>query len=270
MSCLLPLLAACSYGPHVPAPVRDANFSREGYGRASYQGEHYKVRPGDTLFSIAWLTGTDFRELAIINGISAPYLIKEGQTLTLHNADRPNAAEPLKKKVKKNSSDHQEKKLDKRHANAVDSLDTGRYGRSQAGHRDPARKRDALPEGKGVQWQWPTKGRLIGRFSASKTGAKGIDIRGKLNQPIAAAGNGKVVYAGSGLRGYGELIIIKHSDDFLSAYAHNRRLRVAEGEWVTAGQHIADMGSTGTDRVKLRFEIRLKGLPVDPMRYLPR
>ncbi|HAB84770.1 MAG TPA: peptigoglycan-binding protein LysM, partial [Pseudomonas sp.] len=107
-------------------------------------------------------------------------------------------------------------------------------------------------------------------FSSNGSLNKGIDIAGELGQPVLAASDGTVVYAGSGLRGYGELVIIKHSDTYVSAYGHNRRLLVREGQQVKAGQSIAEMGSTGTDRVKLHFEIRRQGKPVDPLQYLPR
>jgi lipoprotein NlpD len=119
-------------------------------------------------------------------------------------------------------------------------------------------------------WGWPSNGILIGKFSSNGSLNKGIDIAGDLGQPVLAASDGTVVYAGSGLRGYGELVIIKHSDTYVSAYGHNRRLLVREGQQVKVGQTIAEMGSTGTDRVKLHFEIRRQGKPVDPLQFLPR
>ncbi len=119
-------------------------------------------------------------------------------------------------------------------------------------------------------WAWPASGSLIGRFASNGSLNKGIDIAGQLGQPVLAASGGTVVYAGSGLRGYGELVIIKHNETYVSAYGHNRRLLVREGQQVKVGQSIAEMGSTGTDRVKLHFEIRRQGKPVDPLQYLPR
>lgn len=269
--CLLGLLlaglTACSQSPHQPAPVRSAGHEYASYSRSSISSATYKVRPGDTLYSIAWLTGTDFRTLADLNNIDAPYLIYRGQSLKIRS---DKTAKKMRKSPHLNTSSRQEKKLDNGHKNVVDPKSEKGYRHSQAGQKDTASLANKLPNKTALQWHWPTKGRLIGRFSASQTGAKGIDIKGKFGQLVTAAGDGKVVYAGSGLRGYGELIIIKHSDDFLSAYAHNSRLRVKEGQWVKAGQLIANMGSTGTDSVKLRFEIRLKGRPIDPLRYLPR
>ncbi len=120
------------------------------------------------------------------------------------------------------------------------------------------------------QWQWPAQGPIIARFQGATGLNKGVDIAGDLGQPVLAAASGQVVYAGTGLRGYGKLLIIKHNDTFLSAYAHNDRLLVGEGDQVKAGQRIADMGSSGTSRVKLHFEIRREGTPVDPLNYLPK
>ncbi len=120
------------------------------------------------------------------------------------------------------------------------------------------------------KWLWPASGTLVSRFSSNTSLKKGIDIAGQLGQSIVATADGSVVYAGSGLRGYGELVIIKHNDTFISAYGHNRRLLVNEGQTVKAGQKIAEMGSTGTDQVKVHFEIRRQGKPVDPLQYLPK
>jgi lipoprotein NlpD len=119
-------------------------------------------------------------------------------------------------------------------------------------------------------WQWPASGKVSGLFQGESGLNKGIDLDGKLGEPVLAAASGRVVYAGSGLNGYGKLLIIKHNDTFLSAYAHNNQLSVKEGDVVKAGQRIADMGSSGTDSVKLHFEIRSGGSPVDPLKYLPK
>lgn len=119
------------------------------------------------------------------------------------------------------------------------------------------------------KWLWPTKGRVIKNFSAGDQGNKGIDIAGQRGQPITSTANGTVVYSGNALRGYGNLVIIKHNDNYLSAYAHNERLLVHEGQSVKAGQKIATMGSSGTNSVRLHFEIRYQGKSVNPKRYLP-
>lgn len=120
-----------------------------------------------------------------------------------------------------------------------------------------------------VFWSWPAEGRLLRRYDPDRAAKKGIDIGGSGGDAVRAAAAGKVVYAGSGLSGYGRLIIIKHNNDFLSAYAHNRKLIATEGQWVNKGEVIAQMGSSGTDRTQLHFEIRKHGRPVDPLRYLP-
>ena len=126
----------------------------------------------------------------------------------------------------------------------------------------------APDDGDRLDWGWPAKGRIVAGFSEA-TSLKGIDIAGSAGQPVTASAGGKVVYAGSGLRGYGKLIIIKHNDAYLSAYAHNRDILVKEGQQVVKGQKIAEMGNTDADQVKLHFEIRRQGKPVDPLRYLP-
>ena len=118
-----------------------------------------------------------------------------------------------------------------------------------------------------MPWIWPASGKVIGQFS--EAGSKGLDIGGKAGDAVIAAGDGKVVYAGTGLRGYGKLIIVKHNATFLSAYAHNQNLLVKEGQTVSKGQKIAEMGNTDADQVKLHFEVRRQGKPVDPMKYLP-
>ena len=119
------------------------------------------------------------------------------------------------------------------------------------------------------RWQWPHSGKLIKRFSLAGNLHKGIDLRGDLGEPVVAANSGKVVYAGSGLVGYGNLLIIRHDEHYLSAYGHNSRLRVSEGDKVKVGQHIADIGNTGSNEMKLHFEIRRDGKPVDPLKLLP-
>ncbi|MCL2308405.1 MAG: peptidoglycan DD-metalloendopeptidase family protein [Proteobacteria bacterium] len=120
----------------------------------------------------------------------------------------------------------------------------------------------------GIEWSWPTQGKVISTYS-EKSSLKGIDIVGAIGQPVVASAAGRVVYVGSGLRGYGKLVIVKHNDTFLSVYAHNRELLVQQGQQVTRGQKIAEMGNTDADQVKLHFEIRKDGKPVDPMQFLP-
>ena len=134
----------------------------------------------------------------------------------------------------------------------------------------PINSNVVAPIASNVAWQWPTSGNIIQGFSSTDGGNKGIDISGSRGQAVKAAAAGRVVYAGNALRGYGNLIIIKHNDDFLSAYAHNDKILVVDQQEVKAGQDIAKMGSSGTNAVKLHFEVRYKGKSVDPVRYLPR
>jgi lipoprotein NlpD len=126
-----------------------------------------------------------------------------------------------------------------------------------------------ITENAELKWMWPTKGNVLSKFSASNQTFKGIDISGREGAPVVAAGDGEVVYSGNSLRGYGNLIIIKHKKNFLTAYAHNRKNMVKEGERVVIGQRIAEMGQTGTNRVKLHFEVRYQGKPIDPQGILP-
>lgn len=217
----------------------------------------YVVRPQDTLYSIAFRYGRDWKELAVSNRIGPPYTIRPGQVIHLSKKPQTTAAKPKPKP-------------------AVQARPVATAKPQPAAKPKPATpvakpaskpKPAAAPTG---NWLWPAEGTVISRFSSATTLNKGIDIAGKIGQPVKATAKGTVVYAGSDLRGYGELLIIKHNDTFISAYGHNRRLLVSEGQEVRAGQQIAEMGSTGTDRVKLHFEIRRQGSPVDPLQYLPK
>lgn len=192
------------------------------------------VRRGDTLHAIAWRYALDYRDIAGWNGIAPPYLIYPDQELTLRGS-----------------------------AGAVASAPAAAPPRRRASA--PVAPLPAAEKGRG-NWVWPTKGRVFGSFG--KAGNKGIDIAGRRGQAVVAAEAGRVVYNGSALSGYGRLVIIKHTSRLLTAYAHNERTLVREGDTVRAGQRIAEMGSTGTDRVKLHFEVRRDGKPVDPLAYL--
>ena len=209
-------------------------------------GEHI-VRHGETLFSISWLYSRDYKELARENNIQAPYTIYPGQTLSLAVTRRaPPAATPSPQPPRQVTQTQQ---VDKK--------------------QPPPPARQAAPESSLSGWNWPAEGRVIAGYSLKVPVNKGIDIGGNLGDPVRAAAEGEVVYAGSELTGYGRLIILKHNSSYLSAYAHNRELFVREGNLVKAGQKIAEIGSTGTTEPKLHFEIRRDGKPVDPMGYLP-
>jgi lipoprotein NlpD len=204
----------------------------------------HTVRRGETLYAIAWRYGTDFRSLARVNGIASPYTIYPGQRLRLRASRKP-ATET--------------------------SARTSRPAKkpSKPSNAAPGKRRGSAPAPSPsvARWSWPAKGAVIGRFGGS--GGKGIDIGGRAGAPVKASAAGRVVYSGSGLRGYGKLIIIKHNERYLSAYAHNKKLHAKEGDKVQSGQRIAEMGQSDTDRIKLHFEIRRDGKPVDPLKHLP-
>jgi lipoprotein NlpD len=232
---------------------------------------------GDTLYSIAWESGRDFRDLAAWNGIPPPYLLQPGQEIRL----QPPAgavATPAGRKPEAVAAKPAETAKPGKAAPPAPAKPPATSTKPATKPSPPAETQPAPaarpaparpPETAGSEWAWPAQGKLLARFSDGANN-KGIDIGGTTGQPVLAAAAGRVVYQGSGLRGYGQLIIVKHSDEFLSAYAHNDRIYVKEGDMVKRGQKIAAMGSTGADRVKLHFEIRRNGVPVDPLRHLPR
>ncbi|MBM1203966.1 peptidoglycan DD-metalloendopeptidase family protein [Pseudomonas fragi] len=251
LSTTLALLAACSSTPKNGVNVVDRNGVAQ---RPAVTTGQYAVRRGDTLFSIAFRYGWDWKALAARNNIAAPFTIVPGQVIRFDGRSGSQPAGATSTTVVSSSSGSKTTVIKR----------PGTVASTPA----PAPALPAGPAPKG--WGWPSNGILIGKFSSNGSLNKGIDIAGDLGQPVLAASDGSVVYAGSGLRGYGELIIIKHSDTYVSAYGHNRRLLVREGQQVKVGQTIAEMGSTGTDRVKLHFEIRRQGKPVDPLQFLPR
>lgn len=234
----LGLLSACQVDTHV-APVT------EGWQQPRHvQGDHVVSR-GETLYSIAWRYGHDFRQLAAMNGIKAPYHLHVGQHLRLSVAGHKTRAQV----VKVHKTPRTAHKLKMR--------------AKKAAWTPPVNAK--LQRVK--HWRWPTRGRVVSHFGRNK---KGIEIAGRVGQVIRAAAAGQVVYSGSGIRGFGKLIIIKHSDDYLSAYAFNQKLLVSAGKWIRSGQKIAEMGRNTYHRPRLHFEIRRIGRPVNPLRYLPR
>lgn len=218
---------------------------------------NHKVIAGETLFSIAWRYGLKYEDLAKYNRISKPYRIYPGQLIRLDVPKKAVSSGGISKPLVSGSRGKRTTAYSKNSSSKNQSNTLG----------NPASR---LPQDGSLIWSWPVKGTILKRFSGAQTLDKGIDIAGKLGEPVLAAAPGHVIYAGSGLRGYGKLLIIRHSDSFLSAYAHNDKLLVKEGDPVKAGQRIADMGSSGTDKVKLHFEIRRDGTPEDPLKYLPR
>jgi len=210
----------------------------------------YTVEKGDTLYSIAFAAGEDVRTVAAWNRIKPPYTIYPRQVIRL---TAPPVA-PSYKVVK-----------DKNPPKAAVT-----QAPSPTVSRTMSKIKTSITDNGKISWQWPTNGKIISYYSAKDTSKKGIDIAGRNGQPVYASARGMVVYSGDGLRGYGQLVIIKHNDTYFSAYAHNRRLFVKEDQTVTKGQHIADMGSTEADRPVLHFEVRRDGKPVDPLLYLPK
>ena len=210
------------------------------------------VEKGDTLFSIAWTYGWDYHKLASANSIPKPYIIYAGQKIDISNRV---ATKPSTKVASVGKTSKRPAKKEKPATSP-----------NKASQTAPTKTILNTKDG----WNWPAKGRVIERFSTRKPKNKGIDIAGKKGESVNAAAAGTVVYAGKGLRGYGNLVIIKHDAKFLSAYAHTSRILVREKEKIKAGQIIAEIGSTGTDKVKLHFEIRRNGRPVDPLQFLPK
>lgn len=207
------------------------------------------VERGDNLFRIASNNGIAVQDLAAWNGIPVPYTIYPGQRLRLYPSS--NASRVAAVRAPAHSS-----------------------GAATASRPKAARPTSTAPMpppvDSGIAWRWPADGQLISRYVAGEPTKQGVDIAGNSGAPVRAAGDGVVVYSGSGLVGYGELIIIKHNDAWLSAYGHNRSRMVNEGQLVKVGQQIAEMGRSGAARDMLHFEVRYNGKPVDPLQYLPR
>jgi lipoprotein NlpD len=229
----------------------------------------YAVQRGDTLAKIALDHGVSWRDLARWNQIDNPNVIEVGQVLRVTPPDapgsRPLTSRPLPPQGARASATSPPATTPS--APAV-SGSTAAGAPQVAAPAAPAANTTsgAAPED-APAFQWPAQGSLLGGFEESRN--KGLDIGGKAGDPVLAAADGRVVYAGSGLRGYGNLIILKHNNTYLSAYAHNQALMVKEDQEVKRGQKIAEMGNTDADQVKLHFEIRRQGKPVDPARLLP-
>ncbi|MGF1614066.1 MAG: peptidoglycan DD-metalloendopeptidase family protein [Gammaproteobacteria bacterium] len=248
------LVGACLSGcgsSGIKAPV--AHDSRHHAERAAY----HTVRKGETLSGIAWRHALDYRQVAAWNGVRAPYTIFPGQRLRLIPPATPHqtsqtAPRTVQRPVLPSPS------------NRASSMPQ----ESSVSRSDKRQEKEVGSSEEVLRWRWPAEASVVNGYDNADR--KGIDIGGKLGQPIYAAADGYVVYSGSGLRGYGKLIIIKHNNRFLSAYAHNNNLLVAEGDRVIGGQRIAEMGQGRGGQAMLYFEIRRDGRPVDPMRYLPR
>lgn len=313
---LLCSLAGC--GSHSRAPVEDRYGSGESAVRV------YNVQRGDTLYSIAFRYGLDYRKVAEVNRIAEPYTIYPGQNIYLWQvtpspvivdqapaapvvSSAPGsavappsdpspvivtavpgiAAAPVSQVTMPPSPVYRNGRpvepvtpavtapaiatppvAGAAPANAAGPTPAPAPAAAPVVTPAPAPARPPTPGGKVTAWRWPTDGTVSRRYSPSVH--KGIDISGSRGDPVYAVADGTVVYAGTGIVGFGELIIIKHNDIYISAYGHNSRLLVRENEVVRAGQTIAEKGNSGTDTVKLHFEIRREGKPVDPLQLLPR
>ena len=241
------VLSACS-SPSSKAVITDATPI------PSHRINTHIVTRGETLYAIAWRYDLDYRDLARANGLGSSFRIVPGQALMLTRESTQgsdySAPAPRSSSQKQPAAQAPSRSINQTSAqNSAPSVAAA----------------DST-----VNWQWPLRGEVLVPFGGDNGLNKGIDIRGNLGEPVLAAGAGQVVYAGSGLRGYGNLLIVKHSETYLSAYAHNRVLLVEEGDQVSAGKKIAEVGSSGTNSTKLHFEIRFDGQPVDPLRYLPK
>ena len=250
-----------------PAPVVDVQGSLPLSQRIknSVTGSEYIVKKGETLYSIAWRADIDIRTLAALNNIKAPYNIYPQQKLFLTK----NSSQPSKNKSKSKSFNSSKQKVIKKPIAQKKKQEYGGNVAEQKVSKKVQSQGTAFSQ-KIRKWRWPAKGKVIHKFSTAKQGNKGIDIAGRRGDSVKATADGKVVYAGDALQGYGQLVIVKHNDDYLSAYAHNDRILVKEQQVVKAGQVIARMGDTDAERVMLHFEVRFRGKSVNPMKYLPK
>jgi len=253
--CVLLLIAVslvgCTASWRAPVESRGQKTVSSKPPRNTIRADEYRVRRGDTLFGIAWQKGVDYRLIASWNGIRSPYRIYAGQVLRLKPPDRtrrPPLAPAPKAKYEPRV----------------------RPVAKPAPRTAPSPKPKKPISRKKLVWRWPVQGRVVSSFKAADPLRKGIKIGGRSGKAMLAAEGGKVVYSGSGLIGYGRLIIVKHNDNYLSAYGHNRKILVKEGDQVAKGKKIAEMGTANNGDPMLHFEIRRDGKPVDPVRLLPR
>ena len=285
--------------PPAPKPVSSKPAEAKPTTNKDWRPDSYIVKKGDTLFSIALQFGYDYKEIAAANNIAEPYPIRIGQKLSFTSLNakvpptegKPAAAESddgvIVSPIKTESAGTPSATAIKPAPSAVTPVLSEPKAMREAYSLEALNRKSALISAKpndakpadanptdiktadeeNLNWAWPTQGRVMANFNEASN--KGIDIGGSLGQSINAAASGKVIYAGSDLRGYGKLVIIKHNKIFLSVYAHNSKIIVKEGQTIAAGQKIAEMGNTDANAVKLHFEIRHQGKSVDPMKYMP-
>lgn len=293
------LLSGCA--SNTPAPVVDRSVSQQAgessaasapaAERVARKG-YYIVRQGDTLYRIALDNGQAYRDLAAWNALEDPNRIEIGQELRIAPPEAEGGlavavakpigmvtgveqraldgnSEVIKAQPKAGREPYSDESLARLSRAAENGVARVELAPETKVDPKPETKAAALsPKGDDdLQWIWPASGKVVGQFVEGAS--KGLDILGKKGDPVQAASDGKVVYSGSGLRGYGQLLIVKHNNTFLTAYAHNSRILVKEGQTVSRGQKIAEMGDTEADQVKLHFEVRRQGKPVDPLKHLP-
>ena len=283
LSLYVPLVfIGCADNPPAPIETRvGGEVARTGQGaQAPTPGEVYVVQPGDTLYSIAFRYGINVNELAARNQIKAPYTIYPGQKVVTDLSDfssnpvasRSNTrvAPPAASTSSATSGSGKASSTDKREemAKPRPKPSSSPPPSTDVAASSVPRNANTRAFGPVTKWRWPSSGRVARSYSDIRH--KGIDIAGSRGDLIRASAAGEVVYTGTGLKGYGLLLIVKHNEQFLSAYGHNDLTLVEEGAWVNEGQAIAKMGSSGTDSVKLHFEIRREGQPIDPVKLLPR
>ncbi|WP_337878485.1 peptidoglycan DD-metalloendopeptidase family protein [Caldimonas sp.] len=276
------LLSACASPLH-RAPVEERNLtgsvgaapSRNGQATPAAPAAHphagqpgyYTVKPGDTLIRVGLETGQSWRDIMQWNQLENPNVLEVGQVLRVVP---PTADATVASTKPVGVARVESRPLEARATAAASAPPSATPAPAASSPPQPAAAPVASGQAREVDdilWTWPAAGSVIAGFDETRN--KGLGIAGKPGDPVFAAADGKVVYAGSGLRGYGNLVIVKHSNSYLTAYAHNQALLVKEDQTVRRGQKIAEMGSTDADRVKLHFEIRKEGKPVDPARYLP-
>ena len=273
--------------PGAPVPAEPAAVPVAPVApKADIRPETYTVKRGDTLYAIALDHGLGYRELAELNGITNPNVIKIGDTLRIRAPAASEAGVQVRPVIGAGTVESRPLGAAKEQAAppaktpdevTIASIDPRRAEtalkpkpepRTETTPAAPAAPGPAQPEDdEKVDWAWPASGKVLAKFS--DPASKGVDIGAKPGDPVFASAAGRVVYSGSGLRGYGRLVIIKHNQTYLSAYAHNSQILVKEGQSVAKGQKIAEVGATDTDSPKLHFEIRRLGKPVDPLKFLP-
>ena len=260
------LTVGCASRGRVPPPVEDRKLAGSHFDKPMPGAEnagkpgYYTVKPGDTLIRIGMDHGQSWRDIVRWNSLDNPNVIETGQVLRV----APPAQETGVVVRPVASSATQATPVTPPSAPPAQPPQAVQPAPTTAQPAAPAPSADTVEEA--IRFQWPAKGHTLAGFDETKN--KGIDIAGKAGDPVFAAADGKVVYAGSGLRGYGNLVIVKHNNTYLTAYAHNQTLLVKEDQAVKRGQKIAEMGNSDADQVKLHFEVRRQGKPVDPMRYL--